>query len=227
MKKFTFSDQAEPRDRTPKLYFITPGGVVGFTGRSIPGVCRVDGSNYSKAGKWSSSKYEITCPDNIVPVRIIRPWEGWGSTWRSIVDETTPVIDGDEITFEEKVKVARKCAEDNEDYRRLREAIAEADYNDSVELDDQQPLIVTRHAGLVEWLRLHGVTGEVIPHATEENVRGRVVYGVLPLNLAAAAARVYAIDLPGLKPEQRGKDLTPDEMDDAGATLRGYRVIAE
>lgn len=85
-------------------------------------------------------------------------------------------------------------------------------------------LIVTRHSGAVEWLRRRGITGEVISHATEEAVRGRRVFGVLPLALAAEAAEVWSIDLPGLRADQRGVDLTPEEMDDAGASLRGYVV---
>lgn len=85
-------------------------------------------------------------------------------------------------------------------------------------------MIVTRHAGAIEWLRLRGVEGAVISHATPDQVRGCAVYGVIPLNLAAEAAEVWAIDLPGLKPEDRGSDLTPEEMDRAGATLSGYRV---
>jgi len=85
-------------------------------------------------------------------------------------------------------------------------------------------VIVSRHAGAVEWLRRHGITGRVIEHATAEDVRGRVVYGTLPLHLAAEAARVVTIDLPRLRPEQRGQDLTPAEMDAAGAALVAYEV---
>lgn len=85
-------------------------------------------------------------------------------------------------------------------------------------------LIVTRHAGTVEWLAAHGVTGDVIPHATAEDVRDRHIIGILPLHLAAEAATVTAVDLPNLRPEQRGQELTPAEMDEAGAQLRSYRV---
>jgi len=86
-------------------------------------------------------------------------------------------------------------------------------------------VIVSRHVGAVEWLRQRGITGRVIEHATAEDVRGRVVYGTLPLHLAAEAARVVAIDLPRLRPEQRGKDLSPAEMDAAGARLIAYKVL--
>jgi len=88
------------------------------------------------------------------------------------------------------------------------------------------PLIVTRHSGVVEWLRQRGIEGEVVSHASPDTVRERVVYGVLPLHLAAEAEEVIAIDLPNLRPDQRGKDLSPAEMDSAGARLRRYRVEA-
>lgn len=38
-------------------------------------------------------------------------------------------------------------------------------------------LIVSRHAGAVEWLRQRGVVGDNLAHATPEIVRGRQVYG--------------------------------------------------
>jgi len=88
-------------------------------------------------------------------------------------------------------------------------------------------LIVTRHAGAVEWLRLQGITGEVVSHATAENVSGRFVIGALPLHLASLTASITTIDLPGLSAEQRGQDLTPEQMDAAGAHLTTYKVAKE
>ena len=90
---------------------------------------------------------------------------------------------------------------------------------------EPEALIVTRHAGLVEWLALHGVEGQVITQASPDDVRGRHVVGVLPLHLAVLAASVTVVDMPRLTAEQRGKDLTPAEMDEAGATMRRYIVV--
>lgn len=88
------------------------------------------------------------------------------------------------------------------------------------------PIIVTRHAGLVAWLEeTQGVTGEVISHVTStDQVAGRVVYGALPLHLAAEAEEVVVVDMPRLPAELRGVDLTPEQMEEAGATLARYRV---
>ena len=83
---------------------------------------------------------------------------------------------------------------------------------------------MTRHRGAVDWLRRRGLDAPVVAHATAEEVRGKRVYGVLPLHLAAAAADVYTIDMPGLPAEKRGQDLTAAEMDEYGARLIHYRV---
>lgn len=86
-------------------------------------------------------------------------------------------------------------------------------------------VIVTRHAGVVEWLRKNGVEGEVITHVADpRQIAGCHVIGTLPFHLAAAAEVVTTIDMPMLKIEQRGKDLTPAEMDEAGASLASYQV---
>ena len=86
-------------------------------------------------------------------------------------------------------------------------------------------IIVSRHAGAVEWLRQHGFEGRVIAQATRLDVEGCIVAGTLPMHLAALAKEVWIIDMPDLTAEQRGRDLTPDEMDAAGASITQYRVI--
>ena len=85
-------------------------------------------------------------------------------------------------------------------------------------------VIVTRHAGLIAWLAARGITGDVIAQATPDDVSGKHVIGALPLHLAALADRVTTVDMPSLTAAQRGQDLTPEEMDAAGATLTSYEV---
>lgn len=70
-----------------------------------------------------------------------------------------------------------------------------------------------------------GHTIPVLSHVLADDVRGLHVLGVLPLALAAEAASVTEVSMPGLRPDQRGKELTPDEMDAAGAELRTYSVL--
>jgi putative CRISPR-associated protein (TIGR02620 family) len=75
-------------------------------------------------------------------------------------------------------------------------------------------VVVTRHEGLVAYLRREGLIppdARVIAHASPEDVRGQHVIGVLPLHLAALAASVTEVPL-ALRPEDRGRDLDADEV---------------
>ena len=87
-----------------------------------------------------------------------------------------------------------------------------------------ETVIVTRHPGTVAWLAQRGITGSVIAHACPDDVRDKHVYGVIPLRLAAVADLVTIVDMSELTPEQRGRDLSPPEMDAAGAVMCTYCV---
>ena len=88
-------------------------------------------------------------------------------------------------------------------------------------------VIVTRHSGVVEWLAQRGISGQVIAHVADPaQVAGRAVIGNLPLHLAALTESVGSIDMPGLRADQRGADLSPEEMDEAGAAIVWYEVRA-
>lgn len=57
-------------------------------------------------------------------------------------------------------------------------------------------VLVTRHEALVEYFKELGIKfDKVISHATEEDVRGNDVYGVLPLRLASFTNIVTSIDM--------------------------------
>ncbi|MEN2981536.1 MAG: CRISPR-associated protein Csx16 [Thermus sp.] len=74
-------------------------------------------------------------------------------------------------------------------------------------------LVLTRHAGLVEYLQRHGVVGEevqVLEHASPGDVRGKVVAGIVPPHLAQEALAVInppPVNVP------RGQELSADEME--------------
>jgi putative CRISPR-associated protein (TIGR02620 family) len=89
-------------------------------------------------------------------------------------------------------------------------------------------VIVTKHAPAGAWLRKRGITGDVISHVSDPaEVRGAHVIGNLPLYLAAEAAKVTMIMLPGRQSEQRHREMTLEEMEAAGAYLQTFRVRAE
>lgn len=90
-----------------------------------------------------------------------------------------------------------------------------------------EKIIVTRHPALVEYLKeMKIITGKepVITHATEEDVRGKDVIGVLPLALASVANRVTEVTL-NLTPEMRGRELTLEEVRSVAGDVTTYTVI--
>ena len=94
-----------------------------------------------------------------------------------------------------------------------------------------EKIIITRHQPLVDWLALRGITGPTIAQAGEDDVRGKDVYGILPLHLASLAASITEVSMPGMTLEQRKKnaagDMSTEEMDACGAHLRRFVVREE
>lgn len=92
-------------------------------------------------------------------------------------------------------------------------------------------VIVTRHAGQLEWLRRRGVTGPVMDRVTADDVRGKHVIGTLPLELAAEAEKVSLVRFRSPQARQRlaetKGDIPYEEMDALGAELVGFRVQSE
>jgi putative CRISPR-associated protein (TIGR02620 family) len=75
-------------------------------------------------------------------------------------------------------------------------------------------LIVTRHPGLVEYLReisLAGASTEVVSHASPETVAGKNVCGVLPHSLSCLTNSFTEVPLT-LPTELRGKELSLEEV---------------
>ena len=85
-------------------------------------------------------------------------------------------------------------------------------------------LIVSRHTATIQWLQNQGVDGEVISHATPEAVEGAIVYGNIPLHLAALAKIVHMVQIPNLPAEKRGEDLTQSEIVEYGVKLQSFKV---
>ncbi len=87
-------------------------------------------------------------------------------------------------------------------------------------------VIITRHTGLVEWLkstRPELADAPILDTATPADVQGKDVYGALPLHLAALAASVTVVEFTTAV-VRGGMDLSADEMTAAGAKLRTFVV---
>lgn len=85
-------------------------------------------------------------------------------------------------------------------------------------------ILVTRHQALVEYFKEANIKfDKVISHATEEEVRGNDVYGVLPLRLASLANTVTTIDI-DIPAEMRGKELSLEDIKKYGVNISTYKV---
>ena len=98
-------------------------------------------------------------------------------------------------------------------------------------------VIVSRHPAAIQFIaeQLGGTVnalgvavagGKYIPvvaFATEDSVRGKLVYGNVPLSLACSAAAVCVIEFQWTPP--RGQEYSLADMKAAGACLRWYGVL--
>ncbi len=83
-------------------------------------------------------------------------------------------------------------------------------------------VLVTRHEGLVTYLKLKGYTWDVqITHATKEDLMGKHVLGVLPMSLARYAESVTECSM-NLPEELRGVDLTLEQMEPYAGEIITY-----
>lgn len=88
-------------------------------------------------------------------------------------------------------------------------------------------IIVSRHPAAIEFIRRERpefADAPVLASARPEDVRGKVVAGNLPLDLAALAAEVYAIVFPPGKAPW-GQEYTLEQMVEAGARLQRFVVL--
>ena len=90
---------------------------------------------------------------------------------------------------------------------------------------------VSRHQGAIEWARKHPWSrhAEFLTHLDLDRiVPGDTVIGTLPVHLAAAVCALGAKYLHlsiELIEQQRGQELTADELDAAGACLVPYKIL--
>lgn len=90
-------------------------------------------------------------------------------------------------------------------------------------------VVVTRHPALVTFLVEEGLVPEstpVLTHATAEDVAGNHVFGVLPMHLAAQAAKLTEVTL-HLPAELRGVELTLEQVREHCKGVRTFVVLGE
>ena len=91
----------------------------------------------------------------------------------------------------------------------------------------ERNIIISRHTGAIAWLKSHEIEGEVMPQFVVAEPR-TTYYGMLPMpqvaQILAVGSLFYLISMPAVAFGQRGSEMTPEEMDNAGACL--YRVAS-
>jgi hypothetical protein len=89
-------------------------------------------------------------------------------------------------------------------------------------------VIISRHPATTEFiLKTAGLPSDtpvIIGNAAPDDIRGKTVFGNLPLHLAALAEMVIAVEFAGTPP--RVAEYTLSDMLNAGAYLAPYRVHA-
>lgn len=87
-------------------------------------------------------------------------------------------------------------------------------------------LVVTRHDGLLEYLRAIGIDAPCMPHAGPDDVAGKHVVGILPMRLACLCVG-YTEARMDIPMELRGQELTVDQVRALNPVLTQYRVRVE
>lgn len=87
-----------------------------------------------------------------------------------------------------------------------------------------QTVIVSRHPATIEWLKNRlGKDTPVYESASEDFVRGKVVYGNLPMSLACITEEYHAVEFERVPP--RGVELSAEDLSWYGIRIVRYTVI--
>ena len=92
-----------------------------------------------------------------------------------------------------------------------------------------ETVIVTRHPALLQYLQKQGLVPAdtpVLAHASEADVQGKHVIGVLPMRLASVTAKLTEVSMT-VPAELRGQELSLEQIEALNPTLTTYVVRRE
>jgi putative CRISPR-associated protein (TIGR02620 family) len=92
-------------------------------------------------------------------------------------------------------------------------------------VSSENTVIVTQHEGAVEWLNRHGIFAPVYRRARVADVRGKDVYGILPIPIAAEARNIYIPRMAHLPEDKPRRELAANDMEKLGCRLISYYVV--
>lgn len=90
-------------------------------------------------------------------------------------------------------------------------------------------IIVTRHPGALAWIQKRHPEfqdAQVIAQAKPDDLAGNRVIGILPVDLAAMCGEYWALNM-RIPAEMRGKELTCEDMERFGCSIKRFLVFPE
>jgi len=81
-----YNDGRMPRGHYPKLLIYVRNHIYHFEGQNIPGICVIENKDYTKAGQWSNTTYQIRLAGGVKSSTIIPNWDS-----SKYVDDVTSI----------------------------------------------------------------------------------------------------------------------------------------
>jgi len=85
-------------------------------------------------------------------------------------------------------------------------------------------VIVTKHQALIDWLAGKGIVGEVYPRVERHEVKGKRVFGSIPLYLAAEALEYNTVVIPRIRDAMDPQNVTLEEMNELKAYITTFHI---
>lgn len=132
MKEIRWSDEMGTRQRVPTLWVLGRQGWKRFDGESLSGLIAVKSAAHAKAGAWSHTDYTLAVADDAKVVQVLRPFEGWGTSWSDLAEGVANLVgiaspDEIESLFRLRATTPGRTRGEEEIRSRYQELVAAAD----------------------------------------------------------------------------------------------------
>lgn len=235
-KSFQYNDGLQNAGRKPNLWMVFQGKIHTFAGVGIPGIVAIASDSWKKAGKWSSTTYQLELPDSATPCLLLAamhnrlwPENDRMTAYQRFMKEFSVVVSFDEFD----TALARDYAEARERMiqgeQSLESIETETGLGEQVEISTYQPNNRTPHSDVRvkapdgrEWVIAHDAPkGTDIPGVCKlidikftPGYRGgttTLVFAVAHGNIIVSVESYYKDDQPHPWALGRGGDGVPPQ----------------
>jgi len=221
MEKYVWNSSPDCGRRVAALILIRGNELHRFRGETIPRIAVLTGEKHITQDQWGYVRYRLRLANGVIPWSVTKEfssgrWSG-PATWEELYRKFIRVgYTGSEEGLRQWIE-----KEFPDTWKRLNRIEAEL-----AELDDKGPkkVIVGDYPATIQFIRQEAGLSDDVPVLTsvdEEAIRGKIVYGNLPLPLASVAAAVVLVEFSG----EPGIEYSLEDMRRAGAHLRTYTVV--